>query len=124
MRRTARRWSCAPSGERIELDATGHAGRAARRRRVRRRRVQRLAPGDKLVIYSDGVTEAQNTAAEFFGKKRLREAVAAHAWRNPARAIHDAIQEAVTAFTEGAPQSDDITVVVLEYCAPELAATE
>ena len=31
-------------------------------------------------------------------------------------AIHDAIQEAVAAFSEGAPQSDDITVVVLEFC--------
>ncbi len=36
---------------------------------------QRLAPGDKIVIYTDGVTEAQNAAGEFFGKKRLREMV-------------------------------------------------
>ena len=73
-----------------------------------------LAPGDKVVIYSDGVTEAQNTQGEFFGRKRLREVVAAHAGSNCA-ALHAAVQEAVTAFTEGAAQSDDITVVVLEY---------
>jgi sigma-B regulation protein RsbU (phosphoserine phosphatase) len=60
------------------------------------------------------VTEAQNTAAEFFGKKRLREIVAAHAGES-ATAIHDAIQEAVSAFTEGAAQSDDITVLVLAF---------
>jgi serine phosphatase RsbU (regulator of sigma subunit) len=82
---------------------------------------ERLAPGDKIVIYSDGVTEAQNTEGEFFGKKRLREIVAARA-AEPCAAIHDAIQEAVAAFTEGAPQSDDITVVVLEFQTPEKPA--
>ncbi len=73
-----------------------------------------LKPGDKIVVYTDGVTEAQNTAEEFFGKKRLREIVAAHAG-DSCTAIHDAIQAAVSAFTEGAPQSDDITVLVLEF---------
>jgi sigma-B regulation protein RsbU (phosphoserine phosphatase) len=76
---------------------------------------QRLAVGDKVVIYSDGVTEAQNLERGFFGKRRLREVVEAHAGRS-CGAIHDAIQEAVAAFTEGAPQSDDITLVVLEFC--------
>ena len=73
-----------------------------------------LQPGDKIVIYSDGVTEAQNQRGEFFGKKRLREIVTRHAQESCA-AIHDAIQEAVSAFAEGARQSDDITVVVMEY---------
>jgi sigma-B regulation protein RsbU (phosphoserine phosphatase) len=75
---------------------------------------QRLSPGDKIVIYSDGVTEAQNNEMAFFGKRRLREIVEAHAIESCA-SIHDRIQEAVTAFTEGAPQSDDITLVVLEF---------
>jgi len=75
---------------------------------------QVLAAGDKVVIYTDGVTEAQNREAEFFGKKRLREVVAARAGGSCA-VIHDAVQEAVAAFTEGAPQSDDITVLVLEF---------
>lgn len=77
----------------------------------------RLAPGDKVVIYTDGVTEAQDTAGAFFGKKRLRQIVAAHAAAGCAP-LHDAIQDAVAAFAEGAPQADDITVVVLEYSAP------
>ncbi len=75
---------------------------------------QTLAPGDKIVIYSDGVTEAQNTERGFFGKKRLRDIVEAHAAES-CEAIHRAIQDAVAAFTEGAPQSDDITLVVLEF---------
>ena len=74
---------------------------------------EHLAPGDKIVIYTDGVTEAQNAAGEFFGKKRLREIVTARAGDH-CQAVHDAIQAAVTEFTEGAPQSDDITLVVLE----------
>jgi serine phosphatase RsbU (regulator of sigma subunit)/pSer/pThr/pTyr-binding forkhead associated (FHA) protein len=73
-----------------------------------------LAPGDKVIIYTDGVTEAQNAAGEFFGKKRLRQIVTARAG-DRCQAVHDAIQEAVTEFTEGAPQSDDITLVVLEF---------
>jgi serine phosphatase RsbU (regulator of sigma subunit) len=75
-----------------------------------------LAPGDKIVIYTDGVTEAQNAAGEFFGKKRLREVVTARAG-DSCQGVHEAIQAAVTAFTEGAPQSDDITLVVLEFGA-------
>ena len=75
---------------------------------------QLLQPGDKIVIYSDGVTEAQNANGDFFGKKRLREIVMSKAGANCA-AIHDAIQEAVAGFTEGAVQSDDITVLVMEF---------
>jgi sigma-B regulation protein RsbU (phosphoserine phosphatase) len=73
-----------------------------------------LFSGDKLVIYSDGVTESQSAQGEFFGKKRLHDLLTAHA-AEPCTAIHDAIQEAVTAFAEGALQSDDITVLVLEF---------
>jgi serine phosphatase RsbU (regulator of sigma subunit) len=74
----------------------------------------KLEDGDKLVIYSDGVTESENTQGEFFGKQRLREVVATHAGESCA-AIHDAVVKAVAVFTEGAPQADDITVLVLEY---------
>jgi serine phosphatase RsbU (regulator of sigma subunit) len=73
-----------------------------------------LCPGDKLVMYTDGVTEAQNPAAEFFGLKRLRTILRETAAEN-CTAVHDAIHDAVAAFTEGAPQSDDITVLVLEF---------
>jgi sigma-B regulation protein RsbU (phosphoserine phosphatase) len=73
-----------------------------------------LVPGDKILIYSDGVSEAQDQQGNFFGRKRLLEVVAAHAAENCAT-IHAKVQEAVAAFTEGAAQSDDITVVVLEF---------
>jgi phosphoserine phosphatase RsbU/P len=73
-----------------------------------------LSGGDKVVIYSDGITEAQNEDGVFFGKKRLRQALAAHAGESCV-AIHEAIQEAVAAFTGDARQFDDITLLVLEY---------
>ena len=66
------------------------------------------------MIYSDGVTEAQNLAGEFFGRKRLKESIAAHAHAG-AEPLHDAIRRAVAAFTESALQSDDVTLLVLEY---------
>jgi len=58
----------------------------------------RLNPGDKLVVYTDGVTEAQNLAGEFFGKRRLKDIVAEHAAHSCA-ALHDAIQQGVAQFT-------------------------
>jgi phosphoserine phosphatase RsbU/P len=81
---------------------------------------RQLAAGDKLIIYTDGVTEAQDPGGAFFGKKRLWELAVAHAGGTCSE-IHDAIQAAVAAFTEGAAQSDDITLVVLEY-AGEIGA--
>jgi sigma-B regulation protein RsbU (phosphoserine phosphatase) len=73
-----------------------------------------LASGDKILIYTDGVTEAQNLQGEFFGRQRLRQVVAEH-HADACQALHDAVQGAVAAFTESAPQADDITLVVFEY---------
>jgi serine phosphatase RsbU (regulator of sigma subunit) len=79
---------------------------------------QRLRHGDKVVIYSDGLTEARNRSGEFFGQSRLLDIVAAHAG-DSCSALHDAIQDAAAGFTEGAAQSDDITVLVLEFSSAE-----
>ena len=73
-----------------------------------------LSAGERLVLYTDGVTEAQNAAEDFFGKKRLREAVA-QATLLDCAGMHDGIQQALKDFTGGAEQSDDITLVVVEY---------
>ena len=107
-------------GGRIELEATGMPVGLMEGAEFTVESLQ-LTPGDRVVIYSDGVSEAQNQSSEFFGKKRLNEILTKHA-KESCSAIHDAIQEGVAAFTEGAPQSDDITVVVLEYCGPSAAA--
>jgi len=101
------------NGERIELESTGMPVGLMEGAEFTVESLQ-LGPGDHVVIYSDGVTEAQNQKREFFGKKRLRDIVNAHA-KESCSAIHDSIQAGVAAFTEGAAQSDDITVVVLEF---------
>jgi len=71
----------------------------------------RLDPGDILALYSDGVTEANNTAEEEFGEERLTEALRRHR-AEPAETIVQAVRTAVAEFTAGAPQADDITLVV------------
>ena len=73
-----------------------------------------VAPGDKVVAYTDGVTEAQNEAGEFFGLRRLNDTVKANN-ELACEALHDRIQESVAQFTHGAPQSDDITLLVLGF---------
>jgi phosphoserine phosphatase RsbU/P len=75
---------------------------------------RQLAPGDRIVIYTDGVTEAQNLRSEFFGRKQLRELLVAHA-ADSCAVLHEAVLRAVKVFTDSAPQADDITLVVVEY---------
>jgi serine phosphatase RsbU (regulator of sigma subunit) len=74
----------------------------------------RLVSGDKLVIYTDGVTEAETTGGEQFGDERLIELLRQNSSLSAAR-MHQLIIDEVAAFTAGAPQSDDVTLVVLEY---------
>lgn len=73
----------------------------------------KLEPGDVVLTFSDGVTEAVNTANELFGDKRLQELVSASA-KLTAKEIKDRIVEEVLAFTRGLPQGDDITLVALK----------
>jgi serine phosphatase RsbU (regulator of sigma subunit) len=102
-----------PSGETAELEATGVPVGLLEGSRYELAGRQ-LSPGEKVVIYTDGVTEAQDARGAFFGRKRLFDLVRAHAGASSTE-LHDAIQGAVREFTEGAPQSDDITLVVLDY---------
>jgi sigma-B regulation protein RsbU (phosphoserine phosphatase) len=73
-----------------------------------------LLPGDKVVIFSDGLSEAENTEGEFFDRKGLRETIRAHADED-CSGLHTALLKAVESFTEGGELSDDITLLVLEY---------
>jgi serine phosphatase RsbU (regulator of sigma subunit) len=71
-----------------------------------------LAPGDVIVVCSDGVTEARNIAGEEFGRDRL-VAVLAGVHGAAADTVLDRVTTAVRAFAAGAAQADDITVLVL-----------
>ncbi|MFD5871260.1 SpoIIE family protein phosphatase [Streptomyces sp. NPDC060322] len=70
-----------------------------------------LAPGQSLVLYTDGITEARNGADELFDEDRLNQALTPSAQRAPA--VLDALTAAVHAFTGGRDIDDDQAVLVL-----------
>jgi phosphoserine phosphatase RsbU/P len=73
-----------------------------------------LQPGDAIVLFSDGVTEAFNAAGEDFGDERLLAGIDAHRGKPP-QALLEALLGEVRAFCGDAPQSDDITMVVVRF---------
>jgi sigma-B regulation protein RsbU (phosphoserine phosphatase) len=73
--------------------------------------------GDVLVIYSDGITEAQNKKDEEFGYDRLEEVIRSGRDKS-AKEINAHILNAVKSFTGDVPQSDDTTLVIIKR-APE-----
>lgn len=75
--------------------------------------VAQLNPGAVLVLYTDGITEAQNVQRLFFGEDRLLESVRAN-FGYPAREIQESILADVKSFADNTPQSDDIALIVLK----------
>ena len=74
----------------------------------------KMAPGDVLVLYTDGVSEAENEAGEYFSEARLAQAVnGAHG--QSAQGVMERINAAVDAFIGDAPPFDDHTLVVIRY---------
>lgn len=71
-----------------------------------------FAPGDRLILYTDGITEAADAQGELFGETRLAEVVQALIAVD-AEAMVQGILRAWDAFTTGAPISDDVTLVVV-----------
>ena len=92
------------------LDATGPLLGSFEAATFKERQVE-IGPGDCLVLYTDGVTEAMNRAAEFFGEDRLRDVIRSRR-SEPSGNVVRAIWETVRAFGEG-DLADDLTVVVL-----------
>jgi sigma-B regulation protein RsbU (phosphoserine phosphatase) len=71
-----------------------------------------LAPGDTLILSTDGVSEAANPAAAHFGEEGLHACFARGAGATAAESV-DRLLGSVRAFAAGAPQSDDITILAL-----------
>ncbi|MCP5094499.1 MAG: PP2C family protein-serine/threonine phosphatase [Chloroflexi bacterium] len=72
----------------------------------------KLDPGDVLVMYSDGVTEAEDEEQDYFGEDRLMSVAKANMGRS-AEVIESKVVTAVTTFVGDAPQMDDITLMIL-----------
>ncbi len=71
-----------------------------------------IEPGDCLVLYTDGITDAQNQAEEFFGQERLESTLVQHQLRT-AGEIRSAILAAVQGWVGDATQYDDLTLLVI-----------
>ncbi|MBO1073294.1 PP2C family protein-serine/threonine phosphatase [Roseomonas marmotae] len=75
-----------------------------------------LSPGQGLLLYSDGVTEAEDPAEDFFGRARLlAELEALTAREARPRAVVEGVFDAVARFAGDAPQADDITALGLRF---------
>jgi phosphoserine phosphatase RsbU/P len=73
-----------------------------------------MTAGDTLVLYSDGVSEAENASGEEFGDEGIRRAVEAVVSQPPQQVL-DALFAALREFTQSAAARDDMTAVVLRY---------
>ena len=73
-----------------------------------------LEPGDILVVFSDGVTEAFSVSGEEYGEDRLHACIESAAGKSPQEML-DGLFLSVREFSRGADQSDDITALVLRY---------
>jgi phosphoserine phosphatase RsbU/P len=77
-----------------------------------------LKPGDSLVMYTDGVTEAANVRQELFSEQRFEDFLGKAESDISARDLVLKASRAVHAFAAGAVQSDDITLLVIKYNGP------
>jgi phosphoserine phosphatase RsbU/P len=77
-----------------------------------------MKPGDTMVLYSDGVTEAHNVDGQEFGEARLVQVMERYT-RGSADVVLEQIINAVTEFAHGAEQYDDVTALVVKYTGPK-----
>lgn len=73
-----------------------------------------LCPGDKLFLYTDGVTEAANEQQQFYGEARLKDFLNRHGNASPEAVLH-ALSDDIHSFAGSAEQADDITMLMLDY---------
>ena len=107
-------WWQAASGEVHELATQGTVLGVFEESRFGQAEIE-LAPGDVLLLYTDGVTETMNTERQMFGEDRLRATIAANPEANAAQLLHTII-EAIQTFTGHVAQSDDLTLFVIKRC--------
>ncbi|OQX88746.1 hypothetical protein B6D60_01260 [candidate division KSB1 bacterium 4484_87] len=72
----------------------------------------KLSPGDTIVFYTDGITEAINVDVEEFGERKLIDIILQNPFHT-AEELRNLIYEEMVRFTRGTPQYDDLTLIVL-----------
>jgi len=81
-----------------------------------------LEPEDTLVLFSDGITEAENARRELFQTFRLREVLSGR-MDEPVESLQQLILGSVHSFSAGAPQTDDLTLLIARYHARDPDST-
>lgn len=105
-------WFQAATGKVEELDARGMLLGAFSEVWLEEKTIE-IAPGDTLVFFTDGVTEARNAAGLFFGDEGLMSVITSRQWGS-AHQLLRAIVIAVNEFVGDLPPSDDLTLVVIK----------
>src|SRR5438067_2120228 len=83
----------------------------------------KLEPGDTLVLFTDGVTEAMDPDDELFGVPRLKQVLTGQV-ECPLENLQKCVLEAVENFTRGARQADDLTLLIVRYRATTASAKQ
>ena len=81
-----------------------------------------LAPGEILCLVTDGVTEAMNPAGDLMGHERVEAAFVAQPSDGDARSLAHLLRQAVATFVDGAPPSDDLTLLAVQWTGGAAAA--
>lgn len=79
-----------------------------------------LNSGDTLVLYTDGINEAMNSEHKMFTTTAIGETLRSLSGNNSSEKICEVMIRSVDEFVCGAPQSDDITLLVVRYCGPQM----
>jgi sigma-B regulation protein RsbU (phosphoserine phosphatase) len=83
----------------------------------------KLEPGDTMVLFSDGVTEAMDPAEQLFGVQRLRDVLNGQG-QTALEDLQQLVLQAVENFARGASQADDLTLLLVRYRATAAATTD
>lgn len=76
-----------------------------------------MKPGDIMFIYTDGVTEAMNPTQQLYSEERLMDLITNSDKRTSPELVKQ-IDDSIKVFAEGAEQSDDITMLAMQFCGP------
>ncbi len=99
------------TGEILELSARGIILGEFEEVAIEEQHIE-LSPGDALILYTDGITEAIDADQQAFGEERLKEVLGAHAGESPEELV-SAVTEALQAFIGTEPNADDFTIVAI-----------
>jgi serine phosphatase RsbU (regulator of sigma subunit) len=87
------------------------------------RAVTEIGPGDAVVLYTDGVTDAENESGDFFGEERVADVVRGKV-DGTALEIRTALFDSVIEFIGGAERNDDITIMAVKRDPPPIATAD